>query len=70
MSIQGGGLWLSRSVRRGEALAAAACNDDVGYRLDLACPSGPYVVEQQAYYRTEGERISYLRIRCSGFRPR
>lgn len=42
----------------------------VGYRLDLETPDGSFVVEQQAYYRAEGERITYLRIVCSGFRPR
>ncbi len=42
----------------------------VGYRLDLETPDGSYVVEQQAYYRTEGDRISYLRVVCSGFRER
>ena len=40
----------------------------IGYRLDLELPDGPYVVEQQAYYRTGPEGISYLRIvaRASG----
>jgi hypothetical protein len=42
----------------------------IGYRLDLECPDGPYVVEQQAYYRSGPEGIVHLRIVCSGFRPR
>ena len=42
----------------------------IGYRLDLECPDGPHVVEQQAYYRTGPGGIDYLRIVCSGFRPR
>ena len=42
----------------------------IGYRLDLECPDGPYVVEQQAYYRTGPDGIDHLRIVCSGFRPR
>ncbi|MGN0065453.1 MAG: hypothetical protein ACI379_14545 [Nocardioides sp.] len=41
----------------------------LGYRLDLELPRGPYVVEQQAYYRTDERGIAYLRILCSGFRP-
>jgi hypothetical protein len=41
----------------------------LGYRFDLELPGGPYVVEQQAYYRTDDRGISYLRILCSGFRP-
>lgn len=42
----------------------------IGYGFELELPDGPYVVEQQAYYRTDGDRISYLRVVCSGFRPR
>ena len=42
----------------------------IGYRLDLECPDGPFVAEQQAYYRAGPEGITYLRIVCSGFRPR
>lgn len=41
----------------------------LGYQLDLELPAGPYVVEQQAYYRTDERGITYLRILCSGFRP-
>jgi hypothetical protein len=42
----------------------------VGYCFELQCPDGPYVVEQQAYYRSLDERIIHLRIVCSGFRAR
>lgn len=42
----------------------------VGYRFDLQCADGPYVVEQQAYYRSLDDRIIHLRIICSGFRAR
>lgn len=42
----------------------------VGYRFDLELPDGPYVAEQQAYYRTDGATITYLRVMCSGFRRR
>lgn len=41
----------------------------VSYRLAITNADGPHTVEQQAYYRTDGERISYLRVLCSGFRP-
>lgn len=40
----------------------------VGYQFELQCPDGPYLVEQQAYYRTLDDRIVHLRIVCSGFR--
>jgi hypothetical protein len=28
-----------------------------------------YLVEQQAYYRTEGPRITWMRVLCSGYQP-
>lgn len=42
----------------------------VGYRFDLTCSDGPYVVEQQAYVGERDGRIHHLRVVCSGFRPR
>jgi hypothetical protein len=59
-----------------EALAGVRTGEDVAdtrhvsYRLDLVNESGLQVAEQQAYYRTTGDRISHLRVLCSGFRPR
>lgn len=47
--------------------------DRVSYRFDLHNDGGDYVAEQQAYYRAApdvGDRIGYLRVLCSGFRPR
>ena len=41
----------------------------VSYRLALRTPDGDHTTEQQAYYRTDGQRITHLRILCSGFRP-
>jgi hypothetical protein len=41
----------------------------VGYRFAITNPDGQHTVEQQAYYRAEGDRIGYLRIVCSGYRP-
>jgi hypothetical protein len=42
---------------------------EVGYRLAITNPDGAHTVEQQAYYRVDGDRITYLRVLCSGFRP-
>ncbi len=42
----------------------------VGYRFDITNGDGPAVVEQQAYYHATDGRIDYLRVVCSGFRPR
>lgn len=41
----------------------------VSYRFAITTPDGAHTAEQQAYYRTEDEQITYLRILCSGFRP-
>jgi len=30
---------------------------------------GEYLVEQQAYYDTEGDQISWMRVLCAGYRP-
>jgi hypothetical protein len=42
----------------------------VSYRLAITTPDGPHTVEQQAYYRESDGRLGYLRIMCSGFRPK
>jgi hypothetical protein len=39
----------------------------VGYRFRLSLPDGGFIVEQQAYLRFENDKISWLRILCSGF---
>ncbi|HVA05674.1 MAG TPA: hypothetical protein VNG12_02925 [Acidimicrobiales bacterium] len=39
----------------------------VGYRFKVERPEGVFVIEQQAYFETDGTVISWLRIMCSGF---
>jgi hypothetical protein len=41
----------------------------VAYRLRVSNPEGRFLVEQQAYYDTDGERITWMRILCAGYRP-
>ncbi|WP_067431758.1 hypothetical protein [Nocardioides jensenii] len=41
----------------------------MGYRFELETPDGSHLVEQQAYYRTDGDRFTWVRVLCSGFRP-
>ena len=41
----------------------------ISYRMSVATESGPTVIEQVAYYRVQDDRISHLRLVCSGFRP-
>ncbi len=40
----------------------------VGYRLAVTNQDGDFQVEQQAYFRIEGEAISWMRTLCSGYR--
>ena len=47
-----------------------ADRERVGYRLEGQNPDGPFVVEQQAYYAPRAGRIGWMRVLCSGFRPR
>ena len=42
----------------------------VSYRLGGHNADGSFVVEQQAYYTESDGRINYMRVLCSGFRPR
>lgn len=41
----------------------------VGYRFRVTNADGTFLVEQQAYYDVEDDRISWVRLVCSGFRP-
>ncbi|MDX6637212.1 MAG: hypothetical protein QOJ01_723 [Solirubrobacterales bacterium] len=46
-----------------------ADRERVGYRFRVRNPEGRFVVEQQAYVASEGGRINWMRVVCSGFRP-
>jgi hypothetical protein len=41
----------------------------VGYRFRVTNAAGTFLVEQQAYFGVERDRIDWLRIMCSGYRP-
>ena len=43
--------------------------EQVAYRLRVRTEGLDYLVEQQAYYRTEGPRITWMRVLCSGYQP-
>ncbi|MFI7465177.1 hypothetical protein [Nonomuraea sp. NPDC049646] len=43
--------------------------EHLAYRLQVRTGSVRYLVEHQVYYSVAGERIAWLRILCSGFRP-
>lgn len=38
------------------------------YQLQITNPDGTFIVEQQAYFDEENDRITWLRILCSGYR--
>lgn len=41
----------------------------VGYRFRVTNADGAFLVEQQAYFDVEHDRIGWLRVMCSGHRP-
>jgi hypothetical protein len=41
----------------------------IAYRMRVRRDGSDYLVEQQAYYRTDGSRITWMRVLCSGFQP-
>lgn len=42
----------------------------VSYRFHGRNEDGPFVLEQQAYYGERDGRIEWMRVLCSGYRPR
>ncbi len=67
------GLWFGtdadivevRSIQTGRV----ADREHVAYRFLVRRSGGDYLVEQQAYYDTDGPRIAWLRILCAGYQP-
>ncbi len=43
--------------------------EHVAYRLRVGRTGADYLVEQQAYYRTDGDQITWMRVLCSGYLP-
>jgi hypothetical protein len=43
--------------------------EHVAYRVRVRRSGHDYLVEQQAYYLTDGPRITWMRILCSGYQP-
>ncbi len=54
-----------RSVAAGQV----ADRERVAYRLAVDRNGDHFVVEQQAYYESDGEHITWMRVLCSGYRP-
>ena len=53
----------------GHARASCPGREHVSYLLRVRNAHGDYLVEQQAYYNTDGARITWMRVLCSGYRP-
>jgi len=60
-----------RNVERVDATEPASVGDTlrVGWRVYGSDADGPFIYEQQAYVREDGERVVCLRVMCSGPRP-
>ena len=43
--------------------------EHVAYQVRVRRPDSDYLVEQQAYYSTDGARITWMRVLCSGYQP-
>ena len=65
------GTWFSaeRSITRILMVDCARVGnvDRVSYRFRATLPDGEFIIEQQAYLRAENDKITCLRILCSGF---
>jgi hypothetical protein len=66
--------WFKDTVEIEEVVAietdSVADRRRVAYRFQGRNEDGPFAIEQQAYYSEQGGRIVWMRILCSGFRPR
>ena len=43
--------------------------EHVAYRMRVRRSGADHLVEQQAYYSTDGGRIGWMRVLCSGYQP-
>ncbi len=49
---------------------SVADRERVAYRFEGRNEDGPFVIEQQVYYSERDGRIHWMRVLCSGYRPR
>ena len=59
------------TIERVEAVETGMVGDRcrLGYRLQVTNDDGRFAVEQQAFFDVIGNKITWLRVLCSGFRP-
>jgi hypothetical protein len=67
------GIWFDPSRVVDDVLAvrtdAVGDRHSVTYRFAGEQPEGRFVIEQHAYYTERDDRIGWMRVACSGFRP-
>lgn len=67
------GKWFEPSddIRNLESVSSSQLpgREHVSYLLRVRNAEGDFLVEQQAYYNTDGARITWMRVLCSGYRP-
>ncbi len=67
------GSWFAESDRFDELVLvegdAFADREQLRFRFHGHNADGPFVVEQQAYLSARDDRIGWMRVVCSGFRP-
>ena len=66
------GRWFARALAmelQSVSTGSVADCQHVAYRLAVRTADGDYLVEQQAYYGTEDDRITWMRVLCSGYQP-
>jgi hypothetical protein len=51
------------------ATGEVAGREHVAYRLRVVRDGRDHLVEQQAYYNTDGGQITWMRVLCSGYQP-
>jgi len=65
------GRWFGADARIDELCSVTtgqvADREHVAYRLRVSRSGGDYLVEQQAYLSTDGDRITWMRVLCSGY---
>jgi hypothetical protein len=65
------GKWFDPSddIQRLESVSTSQLpgREHVDYRLRVRNADGDHVVEQQIYYDTDGARITWMRVLCSGY---
>lgn len=66
--------WFKDTVAIEEVVAietdSVADRQRVAYRFQGHNEDGPFAIEQQVYYSEQDGRIVWMRVLCSGFRPR